>query len=195
MTDGPLFFCGVVMTIRVVVLSGLAIAMGFLTTSCDEGLPNEAQRAAARQALPDLLTGVSRSRRSEDSVVAMRWDIDNIVIEEDEWSWEEVQVIAENGADGAGAETLRYRLSLDPEALGPDVPATLTMQSWGLQLQCAEVACITREGVRINVRDGERSEEPIPARTIARTEWLFDKYEDRDQAVDLAKTALGYRVR
>lgn len=163
--------------------------------SCTDGLPDAARQQAAREEIPPLLQGVSRSRRSETSVIALRWDIDDVVLTPDTWSWEQVQVVAESGADGAGAETLRYRMSLDPAALAADVPATLTMQSWGLQLQCAEIACITREGERITVTDGVRVEEAIASRRIARTEWLFAEYEDRDRVIDLVKTARGVRVR
>ncbi|MGB3723318.1 MAG: hypothetical protein WA979_10945 [Pacificimonas sp.] len=173
----------------------IAFSLPLSLTSCEDGLPDAEERQAAREALPQFLEGVARSRRSETSVVAMRWDVDNVVLTDDKWSWEQVQVVAESGTDGAGAETLRYRISLNPAALSPEVPATLTMQSWGLQLQCADVACISREGERISMKDGKRTQEAITARNIARTEWLFSEYKDRDRAIDLVKTALGHRLR
>ena len=165
-------------------------------TACGAPLPTAEQQQTARAVLPDLLTtGVARSRRSEDSVTALRWDVEEVDLSDERWSWREIEVVAESSAGEVEAVTDVWRIALDPRALSADVPATISRQSWGLTLICADGPCIRRAGIRTIVADGQRTEEPLPPETVSRHEWLFDEYEDRDRATMLVKTALGFRPR
>ncbi|MBV7256648.1 hypothetical protein KCG44_07600 [Pacificimonas sp. WHA3] len=170
--------------------------IGLLLTACGGITPPSAQqREAARAALPPLIEGVAQSQRTKGRVIALRWDIDDLVLTPERWSWREVEVIAESTERGAEAVTTEWTVSLNPADLGDQVPASLSRQAWGLQMVCAEGGCITRSGTRTTILDGERTIEVLPEERVRRAEWLFEDYEVRDDAILLVKTALGYLPR
>lgn len=173
----------------------LAVALCALSACLDQGLPNAAEQAAALEALPLAVSGVARTRRDGDKVIVLRWNIEDVEIDEDRWSWREVEVLAENDPDGARAVTTTRTMSLDPALLAAAVPATRSREAWGLELQCAEAACIDSEGTRTVVDGDGRTSEPLPAAKLRRAEWLFDRFEDRDEAILNVKRALGVRAR
>ncbi len=172
-------------------LTIISILCGALASCGNYSLPSPEQQQQARAAIAPLLTGVAQSRRDGDAVIAIRWDVQDVSLQGDEWSWTEIEVIARSDAEGAEAVTTRWSISLDPAALGSNVPASISRQAWGMTLICEETDCVRRRGVRTTVLDGERTEETLGPEQTDRAEWLFEEFETRDRVTELVKEALG----
>lgn len=164
----------------------------FLLDSCGSiDLPTPAEQQAARTELPGVFAPVSLSRRNGQSVIALRWALEEPSFTETRWRWQEVEVTAEANSEGTTGITIARTVTLDPRALSKTVPAAYSRDTWALELRCEDGPCITEEVTNIVTENGKRSFSGKEQRTSSTHLWLFEEYQPRDEALVLVRRAIG----